>query len=130
MNCSPTRSFSSRASRASSAICDVTRLSCSSASATGATTSGNEICGAGDRGDDHLAVGIEEVLHHHHRVVSLLHRLPVEVGGELREGLGVVVDGDRDVLLGGRELVGDLLVEGVREPGHGAILLRRTTPTW
>jgi hypothetical protein len=43
-------------------------------------------------------------------VVPLLDRLAVEVGGELRQRLGVVVDGDRDVLLRRAELVGDLLV--------------------
>ncbi len=68
--------------------------------------------------DPDLLVGVEEVLHHHHRVVALLDRLAVEVRGELRQRLRVVVDGDRDVLLRGAELVGDLLVEGVGEPGH------------
>ena len=68
--------------------------------------------------DPDLVVGVEKVLHHHHGVVALLDRLAVEVRGELRQRLRVVVDGDRDVLLRGAELVGDLLVEGVGEPGH------------
>src|SRR5262249_29285850 len=51
--------------------------------------------GRRDRG----LVGVEQVLHHHHRVVSLLERLPVEVGGELRQRFCVVVNGDGDVLL-------------------------------
>ena len=72
-----------------------------------------------------LLVGVEEVLHHHHGVVPLLDRLAVEVGGELRQRLGVVVDGDGDVLLRRAELVGDLLVECFRESGHGAILSPR-----
>ena len=48
----------------------------------------------------------------------------VEVRGELRQGLGVVVDGDRDVLLRGRELVRDLLVELLLEGGHAWNLAR------
>ena len=57
-------------------------------------------------------------------MVPLLDRLAVEVGRELRQRLRVVVDGDRDVLLRGAELVRDLLVERVREAGHARILLR------
>ena len=72
----------------------------------------------GDGRDDHVVVGVEEVLHHHHRVVPLLERLVVEVRGELRQRLGVVVNGDRDVLLRGRELVRDLLVEFLLKGGH------------
>ena len=68
-----------------------------------------------DGGDDDLLVRVEEVLHHHHRVVPLLERLAVEVRGELRQRLRVVVDGDRDVLLRGAELVRDLLVESAGE---------------
>ena len=59
-----------------------------------------------------LLVGVEQVLDHHHRVLALLERLPVEEAGEPGERFGVVVDGRSDVLLGGGELVGDLLVEG------------------
>ena len=55
-------------------------------------------------------IGVEQVLHHHHRVVSLLDRLGEEERGQAGKGLGVVVDGVRDVLLGRRELVRDLLV--------------------
>jgi hypothetical protein len=43
-------------------------------------------------------------------VVALLERLPVEERRQARERLGVVVDGDRRVLLRCGELVGDLLV--------------------
>ena len=71
-----------------------------------------------DARDHHVLVRVEEVLDEHHRVVPLLERLAVEVRGEVRQGLGVVVDGDRDVLLRGRELVPDLLVDGVPEPAH------------
>ena len=74
----------------------------------------------GDGRDHHVVVRVEEVLHHHHRVVSLLDRLPVEVRGELRQRLRVVVDGDRDVLLRGRELVRDLLVEFLLKGWHGS----------
>ena len=70
---------------------------------------------------------VEEVLHHHHRVVPLLDRLAVEVGCELRQRLGVVVDGDRDVLLRRAELVGDLLVECIREARHVETLTRAET---
>ena len=57
-------------------------------------------------GRDHdVLVCVEQVLHHHHRVVPLLDRLAVEVRGELRQRLRVVVDGDRDVLLRRAELV-------------------------
>ena len=72
--------------------------------------------------DHDVLVGVEEILHHHHRVVPLLHRLAVEMGGKLRERLRVVVDGDRDVLLRRAELVRDLLVEGVREARHAVTL--------
>ena len=69
-------------------------------------------------------VGVEQVLDDHHRVVSLLERLAVEVRGEQRERLGVEPDGDRDVLLRRGEFVGDLLVQLVREGRHGATLAR------
>ena len=72
-----------------------------------------------DSGRYHVLVRVEQVLHHHHRVVSLLDGLPVEVSSELRKRLSVVVDGDRDVLLRRRELVCDLLVQRVGEAGHG-----------
>ncbi len=44
------------------------------------------------------------------------------MGRELREGLRVVVDGDRDVLLGRPEFVSDLLVELGGEGRHGPTL--------
>jgi hypothetical protein len=78
-----------------------------------------------DARDRHAVVGIEEKLDDHHRVVSLLDRLPVEGRGELGERLTVVVDGDRDVLLGRSELVGDLLVQRIREPRHAPNLADR-----
>ena len=52
-----------------------------------------------DTGRDHVFVGVEEVLHHHHRVVPFLHCLAVEVRCKLWEVLGVVVGRDGDVLL-------------------------------
>ena len=66
----------------------------------------------------HRVAGVEEVLHHHHRVVSLLERLLVEVRRELGERLAVVVNRDRDVLLRRRELVRDLLVEFLLKGWH------------
>ena len=83
----------------------MTRFSWSSASATGATIVGEVRLRRLDARDDDVVVGVEQVLHHHHRVVPLLDRLAVEVRGELRQRLRVVVDGDRDVLLRRRELV-------------------------
>ncbi len=71
---------------------------------------------------DDVVIGIEEVLNHHHRVVPLLHGLAIEVRCELWEVLGVVVDRDGDVLLGGGELVPDLAVQSVCERRHGATL--------
>src|SRR5215207_967332 len=64
-----------------------------------------------DARDDRAVVGVQQVLHHHHRVVALLERLAVEEVRQLRERLGVVVHRDRHVLLMGGELVADLLVE-------------------
>lgn len=52
-----------------------------------------------DRRGRHVVARVEKVLHHHHRVVSLLDRLPVEVCRELRQRPRVVVNRDRDVLL-------------------------------
>ena len=57
-------------------------------------------------------------------VIPLLDGLSVEDGGELRQRLGVVVRRDRHVLLRGGELVGDLLVQGFREAGHGGESIR------
>ena len=71
-----------------------------------------------DAGRDDVLVCVQQVLHHHHRVVPLLHRLPVEVGGELRERLRVVIHRHRDVLLRGRELIPDLIVESCGERWH------------
>ena len=62
-------------------------------------------------GDRDHAVGIEQELDHHHRVVALLQRLTVEKACQLRQRLGVVVDSASEVLLMGGELVGDLLIE-------------------
>jgi hypothetical protein len=75
-----------------------------------------------DTRDRDLVIRIEEVLDEHHRVVPLLHRLAVEVRGQQRERLRVVVHGDRHVLLRRGELVPDLLVHHLGEPGHGATL--------
>ncbi len=80
-----------------------------------------------DGGDHDLLVGVDEVLDHHHRVIPLFHRLAVEVRGELRQRLRVVVDGDRDVLLRRTELVRDLFVEGIREARHAVTLTRPGT---
>ena len=76
----------------------------------------------GDPRDRDALVGVEQVLDDHHRVISLLDRLTIEVRGEPRERLRVVVDRDRDVLLRGGELVPDLLVQSLRKCGHAATL--------
>src|SRR5262245_23836764 len=73
-----------------------------------------------DPGNPYLLVGVEQVLDDHHSVVPLLDGLAVEVRGQLRHRLAVVVDGDRDVLLRRRELVCDLLVQGLGEARHPA----------
>ena len=70
-------------------------------------------------GDLRVEVLVEQEAHHHQRVVALLERLRVEEGGEARQGLGLVVHGDRDVLLVRRELVADLFVEALYEGGGG-----------
>ena len=54
----------------------------------------NVVCGAATPGIVDLGVGVDQVLHHHHRVVALLERLAVEETRQLRERLRVVVDGD------------------------------------
>jgi hypothetical protein len=68
-------------------------------------------------------------------VSAFLDRLPVEEAGELGKGLRLVVGGDRDVLMGGRELVGDLFVQGLdetiwwhRSPSGGG--LRESLSAW
>ena len=71
-----------------------------------------------DPRDRHGLVGVEQVLDDHHRVVSLLDRLPVEVRGQLRQRLRVVVHGDRHVLLRRAELARDLLVQLGGKPPH------------
>ena len=81
-NCAPTRSFSSRASEARRLIWAVTCFSCSSASFTGATGSGNVVFGSTTAGTYGL-VRVEQVLDDHVGVVPLLDGLPVEVRGEL-----------------------------------------------
>ena len=67
-------------------------------------------------------IGVEQELDDHQRVVPLLDGLPVEVGRQERQRLGVVVDRDRHVLLRGAELVADLLVQRLREASHRATL--------
>ena len=74
-------------------------------------------------------VRVEEILHHHHRVVPLLDRLPVEVRGQLGEVLRVVVHGDRDVLLRRGELMADLPVQRVGKRSHVPTLARALTGT-
>ncbi len=65
-----------------------------------------------------MVIGVEQELDDHQRVVPLLDRLPVEVRGEERQGLGVEPDRDRDVLLRRRELVRHLLVQRLGEARH------------
>src|SRR4029450_13799934 len=81
------------------------------------------VCGLRDGRDAHVLARVEEVLDEHHRVVSLLESLPVEVRGELLEGLRIEVDGDRHILVRRGELVRDLLVQRLDEaaPGHRCV---------
>ena len=97
----------------------MTRRSCSSARATGATTSSKADCGASTPGICRVEALVEQEADHHQRVVALLERLRVEEGGEARQRLGLVVHGDRDVLLVRGELVADLLVQAFDEGGGG-----------
>ena len=123
MNCSEAKSLSSRAVRSRALICSVTRFSWASASSTGATTSSKVGDRGLDAGDDDLAVGVEEVLHHHHRVVALLERLAVEERRHLRHRQGVVVDRDGDVLVVGGELVADLPLSWSAKRARSRVLL-------
>ena len=75
-----------------------------------------------DARDHDPLVRVEQVLDDHHRVIPLLDRLAEEVRREPGKRLGVVVDGDRDVLLRRGELVPDLLVQAVRECSHAPTL--------
>ena len=111
MNWSEAKSYSSRAILVSSLICAVTRRSWFSASSTGATRSANSDLRRGDAGNRTGGVLVDQVLHHHHGVAPLLHRLGVEEPGHLRHGQRVVVHRARHVLLVGGELVADLHVE-------------------
>ena len=83
---------------------------------------GEPVLRLGHARDAHLLAGVEQVLDDHHRVISLLDRLAIEVCGKPRERLRVVVDRDRDVLLRGGELVPDLLVQSLRKWGHAPTL--------
>ncbi len=57
---------------------------------------------------------VEQILHEHHRVIALFDRLGVEVLSQLRQIVGVEINGDRDVLLRGTEFTANLLLqEGV-----------------
>ena len=76
--------------------------------------------GHGWDGDRRL--GVEQVLDDDHRVVPFLDRLAVEMAREERQGLVVVPDRDRDVLLRGAEFVGQLVVQLVGEGRHGRLL--------
>ncbi|GMA86062.1 hypothetical protein GCM10025868_13120 [Angustibacter aerolatus] len=105
---------------ASRSIWSVTTFSCSSASLDrldGVAEVGADVV---DAGHLHLLVAVEQVLHHHHRVVALLDGLRVEVRGHPGHVEVVEPDRDRHVLLRGRELVADLLTQQVEEGGaHG-----------
>ena len=100
-NCSPTRSFSSRASCGELDDLLGDALLLLERELDGRDRVGELGLRRLDAGDHDLLVGVEQVLDDHHRVVPLLDRLPVEVRGELRQRLRVVVDGDRHVLLRG-----------------------------
>jgi len=73
--------------------------------------------GCRDTGDLHRRVDVEQVLHHHHRVVALLERLAIEEGCRSWHRQRVVEHRTGDVLMVCGELVPDLLVELRSEPG-------------
>src|SRR6185436_9485850 len=68
-----------------------------------------------DGRDLHPAAHVVDELDEPHRMGPLLLRLAIEEPGELRQGLGVEVGSDGDVLHGSAHLVADLLVEGIDE---------------
>ena len=85
MNCSRRVVAAARArAPASALICSVTRFSCSSASATGLDDVVEARLRRGHARARGVDVLVEQVLHHHHRVVALLERLRVEERGEAR----------------------------------------------
>ena len=94
-------------------ICLVTVSSRSSDSLTASSAARKPARDRRYRRDGDLAAGVDDVLDEAHRVLALLLRLPVEVAGQRRQRLAVEVGGDRHVLEHRRELVTDLLVDGV-----------------
>jgi hypothetical protein len=68
-----------------------------------------------DPGEVHGRVGVQQVVDHLQRVLALFLGLLVEERGELRVGLARVVGADGGVLMGCRELAGDLGIKGVDE---------------
>jgi hypothetical protein len=56
--------------------------------------------------------GVHQIVHEPHGMAPLLHRLLVEMGGELRQVLGAEVGPDRNVLQRRAEFVPDLGVDG------------------
>ena len=68
-----------------------------------------------DPGEVHGRVGVQQVVDHLERVLALFLGLLVEERGELRVGLPRVVGADGGVLVGRRELAGDLGVKGVNK---------------
>ena len=69
---------------------------------------------------------VQQVLHHHHRVVAFFQRLLVEVPGQLRQVLIVVPDSHRCVLLGRREFVTDLFLQKFFVRAHPVNLVGTT----
>ena len=128
MNCSPRASPSARAAAKSASIWAVTCFSCFRASSIGALWSAKSLMGWETPGMDGQ-VAVELVLHEHHGVVSLLDGLLVEVAGQLRKVLVVVPNRDRNVLLGGRKFVADLLAKKFLESCHGPTL-PAAHPAW
>jgi hypothetical protein len=90
----------------------------------------NSLRTASTPGIEDLEVPVDHPAHHHHRVVALLHRLPVEVPGQLREVVFVEPHRQRDVLLAGGELVPDLCAQQIDEGravgGHPPIVRNRS----
>jgi hypothetical protein len=70
-----------------------------------------------DAGDLDVDATVEEVLHEHHRLVTFLDGLGVEVFGQLRQIVGGELGGNRNVLLRGAEFGADLLLQAAVEFG-------------
>ncbi|EUA56791.1 hypothetical protein I553_8845 [Mycobacterium xenopi 4042] len=78
-------------------------------------------------GDFDTEIAVEQMLYQHHRVISLLHRLPVEVVRKLRQMSVVEINRNRNILLGSSEFVVNLLLQQCVEFRFGYIPLSHTS---